>query len=88
MKLIIAIIHDEDNDRVSRMLTSENFRVTMIASTGGFLRSGRSTLLIGVKDERLERALQILRENCVTDKEGKEKKAIIFVLNVEEFIQA
>ena len=47
MKLIIAIIHDEDNDRVSRMLTGENFRVTMIASTGGFLRSGRSTLLIG-----------------------------------------
>ena len=88
MKLIIAIIHDEDNDRVSRMLTDENFRVTMIASTGGFLRSGRSTLLIGVEDERLERALQILRENCVTDKDGKEKKAIVFVLNVEEFIQA
>ena len=88
MKLIIAIIHDEDNDRVSRMLTGENFRVTMIASTGGFLRSGRSTLLIGVEDERLERALQILRENCVTDKDGKEKKAIVFVLNVEELIQA
>ncbi len=88
MKLIIAIIHDEDNDRVSRMLTGENFRVTMIASTGGFLRSGRSTLLIGVEDERLERALQLLRENCVTDKEGKEKKAIVFVLNVEEFIQS
>jgi len=88
MKLIIAIIHDEDNDRVSRMLTGESFRVTMIASTGGFLRSGRSTLLIGVEDERLERALQLLRENCVTDKEGKEKKAIVFVLNVEEFIQA
>ena len=88
MKLIIAIIHDEDNDRVSRMLTGENFRVTMIASTGGFLRSGRSTLLIGVEDERLERALRLLRENCVTDKEGKEKKAIVFVLNVEEFIQA
>ena len=88
MKLIIAIIHNEDNDRVSRMLTGENFRVTMIASTGGFLRSGRSTLLIGVEDERLERALQILRENCVIDKEGKEKKAIVFVLNVEEFIQA
>jgi len=45
-------------------------------------------LLIGVEDERLERALQILRENCVIDKEGKEKKAIVFVLNVEEFIQA
>jgi len=88
MTLILAIIYEERITRASGMLTGANFRVTMIASTGGFLRSGRSTLLIGVEDERLERGLQLLRENCVTDKEGKEKKAIIFVLNVEEFIQA
>jgi uncharacterized protein YaaQ len=43
MKLIIACIHDEDNDRVFQNVEGENFRVTMIASTGGFLRSGRST---------------------------------------------
>lgn len=87
MKLIIAIIKDEDNDRVSEKLTQENFRVTFIASTGGFLRSGRSTLLIGVEEDRIDRALEILRETCTAGKDQKESKATIFVLNVHEFIQ-
>ena len=87
MKLIIAIIHDEDNDRVSEILNAEDIRATFIASTGGFLRSGRSTLLIGLEDEKVARALQLLRENCTTGKEGKEKKAIVFVLNIQDYVQ-
>lgn len=87
MKLIIAIIRDEDNDRVSEKFTGEGFRVTFIASTGGFLRSGRSTLLIGVEEERISRAMEILRENCTTGKDGKERKATVFILNVHEFLQ-
>jgi len=51
------------------------------------LRSGRSTLLIGLEDEKVARALQLLRENCTTGKEGKEKKAIVFVLNVQDYVQ-
>ena len=43
MKLIIAIIHDEDNDRVSDILNAEDIRATFIASTGSFLRSGRKS---------------------------------------------
>jgi len=87
MKLIIAIIHDEDNDRVRESLNTEGIRATFIASTGGFLRSGRSTLLIGLDDEKVSLALKVLRDNCTTDKEGKEKKAIVFVLNVQDYIQ-
>jgi uncharacterized protein YaaQ len=87
MKLIIAIIKDEDNDAVSRGLTKDNFRVTFIASTGGFLRSGRSTLLIGVEDERVEKALEVIRENCKKPDESKEKRATIFVLKVDQFTQ-
>ncbi|HOG58134.1 MAG TPA: cyclic-di-AMP receptor [Anaerolineaceae bacterium] len=87
MKLIIAIIHDEDNDRVRESLNTEGIRATFIASTGGFLRSGRSTLLIGLEDEKVSLALKVLRDNCTTDKEGKEKKAIVFVLNVQDYIQ-
>jgi uncharacterized protein YaaQ len=86
-KLIIAIIKDDDNERVSAKLTAEDFRVTQIASTGGFLRSGRSTLLIGVEDERVPRALEILRENCTAVRSSQEKKATVFVLNVDEFTQ-
>jgi len=86
-KLIIAIIRDDDNERVSARLTTEDFRVTQIASTGGFLRSGRSTLLIGLDDSRVPRALEVLRENCTEARSPQEKKATVFVLNVDEFTQ-
>jgi uncharacterized protein YaaQ len=87
MKLIIAIIKDEDNDAVSRALTKEKFRVTFIASTGGFLRSGRSTLLIGVEDDQVEKSLDVIRKNCKRSDESKERRATIFVLNVNQFTQ-
>ena len=87
MKLIIAIIKDEDNEAVSRALTKQDFRVTLIASTGGFLRSGRSTLLIGLEDDQVEQALEIIRQNCKMDPQSKEKRATIFVLKVDHFTQ-
>jgi uncharacterized protein YaaQ len=86
-KLIIAIIRDDDKERVSAKLTAEEFRVTQIASTGGFLRSGRSTLLIGVEERCVPRGLEILRENCTPAHSPEEKKATVFVLNVDEFTQ-
>jgi len=87
MKLILAIIKDADNDRVSRGLTDENFRVTYIASTGGFFRSGRSTLLIGVEPDRVQRALDLIRENTTKPENSSEKQATEFVLDVEEYSQ-
>lgn len=87
MKLIIAIIKDEDNDSVSKALTKNDFRVTFIASTGGFLRSGRSTLLVGVEDKQVEKALDVIRSNCKKADESKEKRATIFVLKVDQFTQ-
>jgi uncharacterized protein YaaQ len=87
MKLIIAIIKDEDNDAVSKALTNEKFRVTFIASTGGFLRSGRSTLLIGVEDEQVDKALDLIRESCKKPEKPQEKRATIFVLKVDKFTQ-
>ena len=63
---------NEDADRnesVSRALTAEDYRVTLIASTGGFLRRGQSTLLIGVEDERVNHALEIIRDNTVRGKQ-------------------
>ena len=87
MKLIIAIIKDEDNDAVSSALTKKEFRVTLIASTGGFLRSGRSTLLIGLEDDQVETALEIIRQNCKKPEESKGKRATIFVLPVDQFTQ-
>jgi len=87
MKLIIAIIKDEDNDTVSRALTKEEFRVTFIASTGGFLRSGRSTLLIGVDDDQVSTALDLIRKSCRKPDQSEQKRATIFVLKVDQFTQ-
>jgi uncharacterized protein YaaQ len=84
MKLIIAIIQDHDTDPVSRALTSLNFRVTLIASTGGFLRRGSSTLLIGVEDGQVEQALQVLRDTCSLTSTPDQKRATVFVLNVQK----
>lgn len=87
MKLIMAIIKDEDNDKVSRKLTDEKYRVTFIASTGGFFRSGRSTLMMGVEPNRVERALEIIKENSTPSEKEGEKQATVFVLDVEGYSQ-
>ncbi|MCC6945537.1 MAG: cyclic-di-AMP receptor [Thermomicrobiales bacterium] len=63
MKLVFAIVQDYDTDRVLRAITSEGFRVTRVASTGGFLGSTNATLLIGVEDGDLKRCLAILHQN-------------------------
>lgn len=85
MKLIMAIIKDADNDRVSKKLTDEDFGVTFVASTGGFFRSGRSTLIIGVEADRVERALEIIKNYSTKSEHADEKQATVFVLDVEEF---
>ena len=87
MKLIIAIIRDMDNDKVSHALTDANYRVTYVASTGGFLRRGQSTLMIGVEDEKVERALEIIRETCTRPSETDNRRSVIFVLKVDDFYQ-
>mgnify|MGYP002870182629 CR=1 FL=1 len=85
MKLIITIIPDNVCDVVSLALTESKFRVTQIASTGGFLRKGNSTLLVGVDDEKLDEAVGLIRQNV--DKSGsKQQKGVLFVLKVDKFI--
>jgi len=87
MKMIIAIIRDNDNDPVTQGLISSGFRVTRIASTGGFLRRGSTTLIIGVNEEKLEEAIQVIKDNTSTPEDANMKRATLFVLNVEHFAQ-
>ena len=86
MKLIIAIVHDSDSDSITQCLTSANFRVTRVASTGGLLRRGMTTLLIGLEADQVDAAIQVLRENCKATVAG-EKRATIFVIPVDRFEQ-
>ena len=64
MKLIVAIIQDNDMGALLKLLTKNNFSATKLASTGGFLKTGNTTLLIGVEDERLDSALHCIEATC------------------------
>ena len=64
MKLVVAVIQDQDSNRLSNALTKHNFRATKLASTGGFLRSGNTTFLVGVDDERVSQLLDVILDNC------------------------
>lgn len=64
MKLILAIVCDEDGNMVLRALNEEGFAVTKLATTGGFLKQGNMTLLIGTEEERVNDAIGILKDKC------------------------
>ncbi|MBQ2000458.1 MAG: cyclic-di-AMP receptor, partial [Clostridia bacterium] len=62
MKLIIAIIGSSDAPSLSSALIEAKFSVTKLATTGGFLKQGNTTLLMGVDNERVEEALEIIKK--------------------------
>jgi len=64
MKLIFAIVQDQDADATVQALTEEGHRVTRVASSGGFFRVGNTTLLIGADDRAIEPIVNILKETC------------------------
>lgn len=86
MKMIILIVKDNDADEITQVLTADKYRITRVASTGGFLRSGVVTLLIGVRDERAELVLELIRKTLTPLPSG-EKRATLFVIPVEKFEQ-
>jgi uncharacterized protein YaaQ len=87
MKLVITIISDSDNEPVSQALIGAGFRVTRIASTGGFFHKGSSTLVIGVSDDRVETAVETIRDSTTPSTDPEIKRATVFVIPVENFTQ-
>ena len=62
MKLVIAVVHDRDRGKISESLLRSGFKFTKIGSTGGFLREGNITLLIGADDKDVEKVLGLINE--------------------------
>lgn len=69
MKLIIAIVQDEDAGRLVSQLMNDGFGVTKLATTGGFLRAGNTTLLVGVDDAKLQTVMNIIEKICKSRKQ-------------------
>lgn len=84
MKLLLVILRTQDTDAVIRALIKAEFGVTHIASTGGFLRKGNATLLIATEEERVDQAIELIREVSSPPENGQ-RRATVFVLNLEAF---
>ena len=64
MKLIIAIVNRDDSTDLIHRLSKEGFMSTRLSTTGGFLRAGNITLLIGTDDAKVPQVIEIMRECC------------------------
>jgi len=87
MKLLLTIISDRDREPVSKALIEAKFRVTRISSTGGFFHRGMSTLMTGVEENQVDKAIDVIKTNLPTRTVEKMSRATIFVINVEDFKQ-
>ncbi len=70
MKLVMAIVNDEDGNDVISELSKNKFSVTKLATTGGFLKSGNMTLITGVDDDAVQNVIDIIK------KKSKRRKQI------------
>ena len=63
MKLVYAIVNNDDSHSVSSALTKQGFQVTKLASTGGFLMAGNTTFLICIEDEKVDELIEIIKKH-------------------------
>jgi uncharacterized protein YaaQ len=64
MKLVFAIVQDYDANQLLNAITEAGYRSTRISSTGGFLRVGNTTLMMGIDDHELDDVIRIVDKNC------------------------
>ncbi|HZJ85760.1 MAG TPA: cyclic-di-AMP receptor [Erysipelotrichaceae bacterium] len=62
MKLILAIVSNDDSQNVTTLLTKENYSVTRLATTGGFLKAGNTTIIVGTEDDKVEHVISLIGE--------------------------
>ena len=70
MKLILAIVNNDDSAKASSALTDAGFVVTRLSTTGGFLMVGNTTFLIGTEDAAAPKAINILKKHCTTRRQA------------------
>ncbi len=87
MKLIMAILNRRDAENALDSLVQRDFRATSLASTGGYLRRRNTTLLVGVQDEVVDEAIDIIRDAASEPTGPEQGKGVAFVLEVEDFEQ-
>lgn len=74
MKLVYAIVRNDNEDDVISELTKNRFSITRLSTTGGFLKKGNTTLLIGTEDDQVDQVIDIIKKEC-----GKRQKITVNV---------
>lgn len=93
LKLIIAIIQDEYITKVIKALMENKIRTTKLSSTGGFLKSGNTTLFIGVEANRVDEVAELIRKECASKKvkSGSDEVTVgganLFVVDIDKYIK-
>lgn len=85
MKLILAILREPHHDTIKNAMLSAGYRVTLVASSSGWLKKGVTTLLIGVDDKQVDQAIEVVRKNCPPHDEAGSHNATLFVLQTKGF---
>lgn len=93
MKLIIAIVEDDNISKISKVLLENKISSTKLSSTGGFLKSGNTTLVLGVEDEEVDKVIDLIKSKCTQKRVKKNKKEVtvsgvnLFVLNIDQYLK-
>ncbi len=93
LKLIIAIVQDEYISKVIKTLMENKIRTTKLSSTGGFLKSGNTTLFIGVEDDKVDEVVELIRKQCASKKvkSGNDEITVgganLFVMDIDKYMK-
>lgn len=82
MKLIVAIVQDQDKHALGDAFYEADIRATKLSSTGGFLRAGNTTFLVGIEEERVQEVLDVINE-CSKSREQFVSAPVSPELNLE-----
>lgn len=77
MKLILAIVNNDDSAEVASLLTKSGYFITKLSTTGGFLMTGNTTLLIGAEDSQVDDIKSIISKHCVTREKNVPSQAAL-----------
>jgi uncharacterized protein YaaQ len=66
MKLIVAIVHNEDAGALVDALLDREYRATRLHSSGGFLKQSNATIIVGVEDDQVDTIVDIVRQTCTS----------------------
>ena len=88
MKMIVCIVQDSDKDELLTALNQANYQATLLPSTGAYFRKGNATLMIGVEDEKVDPAIQVVRDTLGSEDQSGVKRATVFVMNVKKSVKA